>query len=192
MRLSLCVLLIGLALLTASMVLAGGEPAAGKAGKAKVVQGNTAFALDLYAKLRGKEGNLFFSPYSLSTALAMTYAGARGETAEQMAKTLHFTLGQKQLHPAFHALLADLTPGGKKRGYQLAVANALWGQKGYGFLPDFLDTTRTNYGAGLNEVDFAGATEEARKTINHWVEQKTQDKIKDLIQPGVLDSLTRL
>jgi serpin B len=122
----------------------------------------------------------------------MTYAGARTETADQMAKTLHFPLGQERLHPTFAALQQELNAPGKKRGYELSVANALWGQKGYGFLPQFLQVTRDNYGAGLNEVDFVRATEEARKTINAWVEKETKDKIKELLKPGVLDVDTRL
>jgi serpin B len=163
-----------------------------KADVAAVVGGNTEFAFDLYAKLRDKDGNLFYSPESISTALAMTYAGARGETADEMTKTLHFTLKEGRLHPAFHTLIEELNGAGKKRGYQLNVANALWGQKGFGFLPAFLKLTKDNYGAGLQEVDFAGATEQARRTINAWVEKQTKDKIKELLQPGIIDSSTRL
>jgi serpin B len=167
-------------------------PTAPAADKAEAVQGNNAFALDLYAKLRSQEGNLFVSPASISTALAMTYAGARGPTADEMAKTLHFTLAPDRLHPALGALLHDLHGDGKSRGYRLAIANALWAQKGQPFLPPYLQLTRQCYGANLQEVDFAGATEEARRTINAWVEKQTQDKIKDLLQQGVLDSTTRL
>lgn len=162
------------------------------------VQGNNAFALELYAKLKGDEnverqgGNIFFSPYSISTALAMTYAGARGETEKQMAETLHFSLGQERLHSALGALEKRLNAGGKRRTYQLAVANALWGQKGYGFREEFLRLVKDSYGAGLNEVNFANDAEKARRVINKWVADKTREKIKDLIKPGVLDSLTRL
>jgi len=162
------------------------------ADREMVVQGNNAFALDLYAELKQRDGNLFFSPHSISTALAMTYAGARGNTAEQMAKVLHFDLEQKRLHPTFRELLDQLSARQAEQGYQLSVANALWGQKGYSFLDKFLDLTKENYGAGLNEVDFVGATETARKTINSWVEKETEEKIKELIKPGVLDRLTRL
>src|SRR5262249_23545903 len=126
-----------------------------------------------------------FSPESISTALAMTYAGARGETAEEMAKTLHFTLKSDHLHPAFHTLIEGLSGAGKKRGYLLSVANALWGQKAYSFQRDFLELTRKNYGASMREVDFASDTEAARNSINAWVEKETKDKIKDLLQPGV-------
>jgi serpin B len=156
-----------------------------------IVKGNNEFALDLYSQLRDGQGNLFFSPYSLSTALAMTYAGARGQTAEQMATVLHFPRNADQLHPDFAALIRQLQ-GGQTDGCELHLANALWGQKGHGFRADFLKLIEAHYGAGLREVDFAEATEEARQTINAWVEQQTQDKIKDLLEPGILDSLTRL
>ena len=155
-----------------------------------VVAGNNAFAVALYGQLRSKSGNLFFSAESISTALAMTYAGARGDTAAQMAKTLHFTLPLEQLNPAMGALLGDLNT--THQNYQLNVANALWAQQGYTFLDSFLNVLKTNYGAGLNQVNFKGATEAARLTINQWVEKKTQDKIKDLLQPGALRSDTRL
>jgi len=192
-----------------------GTKLAVKEDKRAIVEGNNKFALELYAKLRAREGNLFFSPYSISTALAMTYAGARGETEAQMWKTLHFPtvpggIGSKpnkapsgpmttrrvwdrmRLHSAFGRIIKDLNNRGKKGGYELTVANALWGQKGYGFLKTFLKLTEKNYGAGLKEVDFIAATESARKTINVWVEKKTKNKIKNLIPKGVLNRLTRL
>jgi serpin B len=160
------------------------------ADRTAVVEGNNAFAFALYGQLRSRNGNLFFSPESISTALAMAYAGARGDTASEMAKTLHFTLPQQHLNPAMGALLSDLNAA--HDGYQLTVANALWAQQGYTFLDNFLQLLKTDYGAGLNQVDFKGATEAARLTINRWVEQKTQDKIKDLLQPGTLSPSTRL
>jgi serpin B len=157
-----------------------------------VVKGNSAFAFGLYEKLKNEEGNIFFSPYSISTALAMTYAGARGKTEEQMGTTLHFTLDQKQFHPAFARLEAQLKAIQEKGDIELNIANALWTQEDYVFLSEFLRVIERNYGAVLNSVDFKRAYEEARKKINAWVEQKTKDKIKDLIKPGVLNSLTRL
>src|ERR1700689_2673855 len=160
------------------------------ADRAAVVEGDNAFAVTLYGQLRNQSGNLFFSPESISTALAMAYAGARGDTASQMAKTLHFTLPLDQLNPAMGALLGDLNT--THQNYQLNVANALWAQQGYTFLDSFLNVLKTDYGAGLNQVNFKGATEAARMTINQWVEKKTQDKIKDLLQPGALRSDTRL
>ncbi len=168
------------------------RPKADETDVAGVVEGNNAFAFDLYEKLRGKEGNLIFSPYSISTALAMTYAGARGETASQMETVLHFTLGQKKLHPAMAGLVDDLNRRGGEGAYELVVANRLWGQKGYRFLNSFLALNRTYYGAGLEQVDFAGATEEARRTINAWVEKRTRDKIRELLKPRVLTPFTTL
>jgi serpin B len=158
-----------------------------------VVEGNNRFALDLYGRLRsGQPGNLFFSPGSLSTAVAMTYAGARGQTAEQMAQVLHFRLPQEKLHPAFTALQETWDADGEKTGYRLSVANRLWGQEGFDFRPAFLATTRESYGAELAQVDFARQAEPARLRINSWVEERTQGKIRDLIPPGVLDAMTRL
>jgi serpin B len=159
--------------------------------QAEVVRGNNAFAVELYGQLRGQAGNLFFSPETISTALAMTYAGARGGTAAEMAKVLHFTLPQERLHPAMAFLLRDLN-GSVPRSYQLCVANALWMQQGYTFLDDFLKVTKDHYGAGLNTVDFVNGSEQARQTINQWVEQQTQNKIENLVQPGVLSKYTRL
>src|SRR5579884_3912077 len=187
--------LIGVAILAAlggGGLMSANEPNDKKADVAALVKGDNAFAFDLYNQLRAQEGNVFFSPYSISTALAMTYAGARGDTAEEMAKALHITLPPDELHRAEAALLAALTGAGKPRGYQLSIANALWGQQGHGFKEDFLKLTQTSYGAGLRQVDFAGNTEAARQIINAWVAKETQDKIKDLFQKGVLNANTRL
>jgi serpin B len=164
----------------------------GAADELPVSKGITEFAMDLYARLRDEKGSLFFSPYSVSTALAMTYAGARGQTALEMAKTLHFTLDQGHLHRAYAALGANLQTTGKKAGTDLYIANALWGQHGYHFLPDFLKLTEENYGAGVYDVDFDGHTEEARNQINAWVEKQTKEKIKELLKRGVLTPATRL
>lgn len=151
---------------------------------------NNAFALDLYSQLRQQSGNLFLSPESISTALAMTYIGAQGETAAEMAKTLHFTVPSDQLGEAMGATLRDLNA--THTGYQLRVANALWAQQGYPIVDGFLMSTEKNYGAALDRVDFKAAPEAARQTINQWVEQKTEDKIKDLIGPDVLHPQTKL
>ena len=155
-----------------------------------MVEGDNAFAVALYGQLRNQSGNLFFSPESISTALAMAYAGARGDTASEMAKTLHFTLPPERLHPAMGALLSDLNAA--HQGYQLSVANALWAQRGYHFLDDFLQLMNNDYGACFNQVDFKGATEAARLTINQWVEQKTANKITNLLPPGSIKPTTRL
>jgi serpin B len=158
----------------------------------EIVQGNNRFAIDLHAKLRAQPGNLFYSPASISTALAMTYAGARGETAEEMVKVLHFPADQTELHAAFSTLRKTLNQAGAASGYRLSLANRLWGQQGYHFLAEFLAITRDAYGAELAPVDFARDPEQARQRINSWVEEQTEGRIKDLIPRGVLDDLTRL
>lgn len=159
---------------------------------ATIADDNNAFATELYAQLRKTDGNLFYSPYSISTALAMTYAGARGETAAEMARVLHYRLEGDKLHEAFAAQIKELNGGGKDRGYALSVANALWGQNGYALVPAFTELVKKHYDGGMTLVDFMGATEEARKTINSWVEKKTNDKIKELLKPGILTEDTRL
>jgi len=174
------------------------SPRVGTADLKELVVGNTAFAFDLYQTLRGEEGNLFFSPYSISLALAMTYAGARGETEQQMADTLRFTLPQDRLHPAFNMVDLELSSRGEDvdeqlgEAFRLNIANSIWGQRGYDFLPEFLDVLALNYGAGLRLVDYVEAPEEARRIINQWVSDQTEEKIKDLIPQGAIDSLTRL
>jgi serpin B len=183
------------ALLIASLVLpvagwAAETAPSATADQAAVVEGNNAFAVELYNQLRNQSGNLFFSPESISTALAMAYAGARGDTASETAETLHFTLPPDRLHPAMGELLSNLNSA--HDGYQLRVADALWAEKNYTFLDVFLKLTSSDYGGGFNQVDFKGAHEAARLTINQWVEQKTENKIRDLIPPGALDSTTRL
>ena len=157
-----------------------------------LVQGNSAFALEFYVKLRGEAGNLFLSPYSISSALAMTYAGARGNTAAEMQQALHYTLGPDGTHPAFRELQARLEALQAAGDIQLAIANSLWPQKDYPFRPEYLDLIKSEYGAGITPLDYPGDTEGARQTINRWVEDKTREKIKDLIAPGSLDPLTRL
>jgi serine protease inhibitor len=157
-----------------------------------LINGNNTFALDLYAQLRSTKGNLFFSPYSITTALAMTYAGARGNTAKQISNVLHFSLEQKSLHQTFHHLEAQLNAVKEKENIEFNVANGLWAQKDYRFLEEFFHLVTRNYNAELSYADFKMAYEAARQEINAWVEQRTNRRIKDLIKPGMLDSLTRL
>jgi serpin B len=180
--------------------LAGGEPIkdGSLSEQASLVEGNSAFAFELYQALKGEEGNLFYSPYSISLALAMTYAGARNETAEQMADILHFILEQDRLHPAFNWLDAELASrdegaeGKDGEGFRLNIVNAIWGQKDYEFLTEFLDVLAENYGAGLRILDFINETEKSRLIINDWVSNQTEGRIEDLIPPGEIDVLTRL
>ena len=162
-----------------------------------LVAGNNAFALDIYGALRAQAGNLILSPFSISLALAMTYAGARGETEAQMADTLHFELPQGELHPAFNALDQDLASrgqgtSGEQEPLQLNIANAVWAEQTYPFLPEFLDTIAANYGAGIRLADFVNQFEKVRKEINDWVSEQTQEKIKDLLAEGTLSTDTRM
>ena len=152
-----------------------------------LVDGNTAFALDLYARLSGAPGNLFFSPYSISTCLAMTYAGARGDTETQMARVLHFRQGDTRLHSSFGELQQHLNDAAKQKGIQLDIANALWAQKGHHFLPAFMKIAQDDYQANVNQADFMtsdASADAVRREINRWVAQKTQDKIQDILSPG--------
>ena len=166
---------------------------------AALVNGNSAFAFNLYQQLtKTNTGNMFYSPYSISTALGMTYAGANGDTATQMAKALNFTLPQSQLHPAFNDLALQLASRGQGasgtngKSFALNIANALWCEKTYNFLPDFLNTLGQNYGAGVNLLDFVNSPEPSRITINNWVSNETNDKINNLIPAGAITPQTRL
>ena len=162
-----------------------------------LVNGNNAFALDLYQSLRASPDNLFYSPFSISLALGMTYGGARGVTEAQMADVLHFDLSQAKLHPAFNQLDLALTQGAEpenenQQPMQLNIANAIWGQEGYPFLPAYLDLLALNYGAGLNLADFTAQAEPTRLEINQWVSDQTEERIQDLLAPGMIDASTRL
>ncbi|MFC1983796.1 serpin family protein [Chloroflexota bacterium] len=165
---------------------------------ASLTDGNSVCTFNLYKLLSDEEGNLFYSPYSISVALAMTYAGARGDTEEQMANTLQFYLSQNQLHPAFNSLdqaLASRGEGAQGKdgeGFRLNIVNAIWGQKDYTFLTSFLDTLAENYGAGLRILDFVNETEPSRITINDWVSDETEGRIEDLIPQGAISQMTRL
>jgi serine protease inhibitor len=176
--------LLGTALLPAGR--AGATSKASDADRAALVTGNNEFGLDLYARLPGGQGNTFLSPYSVSNALAMTYAGARGATADEIAKALRFSLPPARLHPAFATLIREINGTDKKRASELYTANALWSQKGYPFVADFRRIGKDSYEAALEEVDFQSAPETARRTINAWVERQTQDKIRDLLREGTL------
>lgn len=156
------------------------------------VEGNTRFAFDLYNTVRqdgGGGGNVFFSPLSVSTALAMTYAGARGATEQQMARALHFGLPQPALHKTLSTLRSGLSGAS---AYELAIANRLWGQKDFRFSDEFLKLAETNYQGGLELLDFAADPEGSRKTINRWIEDGTRRKIRELLVSGDIKTLTRL
>ncbi len=170
-------------------------PNAPEADIRALTAGNSAFAIDLYHKLTETKENLFFSPHSISIALAMTYAGARGKTATDMAQTLHFTLPAEQLHPAFNALDLTLQPGQaypEEQPLELHTANSLWAQYDETFRAEFLDLLAQNYGAGLQLVDYVHETEPARQAINQWVSNQTKERIQNLVPQGAVTPDTRL
>jgi serpin B len=230
--------------LSLSLILASGAPCVARGSSdgpgegqdvRRIAEGSNAFAVDLYRLIalghagdgpRGaSEGddsaskNVFLSPLSIHTALAMTYAGARGRTAEEMEKVLHLPVADEEgwsaqrLHAALGRLVDQLnneaflkqwesmSPEQRKRAkqwgqdkppFELSVANSLWGQQGYEFREPFLSLLKAHYGAGLRRVDYRGATEQARREINKWVEDRTKEKIKNLIPQGILSTDTRL
>lgn len=153
-------------------------------------ESNNLFAFDLYAHYKSAPGNLFFSPYSISSALAMTYEGARGQTAEEMKKVLHLPDRKEDLRASFSSVHADLNS--PSREYKLSTANALWAEKRYRFLPDYFNLIAKYYGGAAQNMDFIGNPEGSRQAINRWVEDKTSGKIKDLLTQGIIGSATRL
>ncbi|XP_034717460.1 leukocyte elastase inhibitor-like isoform X3 [Etheostoma cragini] len=188
---------------------------------------NTTFSLALLQKFGDgdKTANIFYSPFSISSALAMVMLGARGNTATQMSEVLRFTKAEKprhgakqmqgqqqqvqsrlpahllkgclktkdcqdDVHVSFAQLLSELNKADAP--YALSVANRLYGEQSYQFVEDFLGKTKKHYKAELETVDFKGGSEAARLNINSWVQKQTQDKIKDLLGQGVVDSMTRM
>ena len=171
------------------------DPEAGESDVAVLVAGNNAFALDLYGARSKSEGNVFYSPHSISLALALAYAGARGDTELQMAETLHLDLPQDRLHSAFNALdisLAGQVSGEENDGSLLKVVSSVWAQEGHGFLPGYLETLALNYGEEVRSVDFKNAPRDAGARINYWVSDETAGRITHLISPDAITDLTRL
>jgi serpin B len=174
------------------------RPAADGARDQKLAENNRAFAWDLYRKLATDDENLFFSPYSISSALAMTYAGAKGKTASELASALHFELPQNELHAALNHASTELegrkdeqVEQGSGDGFELHIVNQAWGHNGYEFLASYLDVLGVNYGAGLFLVDFE-QPDAARDIINGWVLERTDDRIRDLLPQASLTRNTKL
>ncbi len=178
-----------LALLGSTLVFA---PVAGTAQVQSVVDGNTRFALDLYSQLATNSGNLFFSPYSISTSLAMLYAGASGNTELQMSQVLGFGTNQQEFASLFGQLQAELRTDQATNAIELNIANALWLQEGFPFLPAFLQTATNQYQANLGQADFLTQATEVTDEINNWVAQETQNKIQNILAPGAINASTRL
>ncbi len=157
-----------------------------------VVAGSNAFACDLYRNLASGSAteNIFFSPFSISSALAITYEGARGTTAEEMASVLHLPENETLRREEFSAVNAGLNHN--DAGYTLRTANALWAEETHPFLPEYIETAKRCYAANLTNLDFIGDPDESRQTINRWVDERTEGKIRDLLPAGSISSLTRL
>ena len=151
-----------------------------------------ALAADLYHELAESEENLVFSPLSISAALAMVYAGAESETAAEMAEVLHFPESSEEFHAEFGELLDSLNEADGLEGLDLNVVNSLWKQFNFPFSPQYLELIQQSYDSSMNDVDYVNETEAARQAINQWVEDATEEKIKDLIPQGVLTKETVL
>lgn len=172
------------------------NPSVSETDMQTLADGNNIFALDLYQTLRNENGNLILSPFSISLALAMTYAGAHGETETQMADVLNFGL-QEQTHPAFNALDLALEESPivldkDQEPMQLNIANSVWAEQTFAFLPDFLDTLSIHYGAGIHLLDFLNNPDPSRQEINAWVSDETEEKIKDLLPENSITSDTKM
>ena len=165
-------------------------PMAGTAQVQSVVAGNTAFALNLYSQLATNSGNMFFSPYSISTCLAMLYAGAGGDTEQQMSQVLGFGTNQEQFASLFGELQAELQTDLQTNAIELNIANALWVQEGFPFLPAFLETATNQYQANVKQADFVTGADAATQAINDWVAQETQNKILNIVPPGAINADT--
>lgn len=172
----------------------GSNPVNEKVTVQDIAEANNEFTFSLYKQLGEDLTNLVFSPYSISSALAVTYAGARGKTALEMAEVLWFAKDQDAFHPVFKAFTDSIFLSGKEEGTEMNIANALWVEENYQIIQDFLDLATDYYGARAENVSFKTNEdlEKSRQKINRWVENKTNDKIKELIPQGILDELTRM
>ncbi|MFH1256177.1 MAG: serpin family protein [Candidatus Diapherotrites archaeon] len=159
-------------------------------GVQSVANANNQFSFELYSRLKGSGGNVFFSPYSISVALAMTFEGAKGQTAEEMQAVMHFPEDSAVRQSSFAKIYNQINKSDKQ--YKLYTANALWAQQDYRFLEEYFNTVKNYYGGESTNLDFANETEQSRQTINSWVEGKTNSKIKDLLPAGSISPLTRL
>ena len=159
-----------------------------------IVAANNQFALDLYTRLAedpgNSEENIFFSPFSISSALAITYEGARGETADEIREVFHFPTDSAMMQGGYQAIIGEINNGSS--AYQLRTANALWAEQSYPFLPAYITLANGTYGAKATNLDFIRKPEDSRITINQWIEDQTNDKIRDLLPAGSINSLTRL
>jgi serine protease inhibitor len=170
------------------------NPMKDSAAISAIAEANNEFALSLYKKTGDEEKNIVFSPYSISSALAVTYAGARGNTAKEMAEVLWFPKDQSSFHPGYKAFTDSILLSGKEKGTELRIANALWVQQDYKLRQDFIELAASCYNAKAENVNFKmpEELEKTRQKINKWVEDATNNRIRNLLQQGVLKELTRL
>jgi serpin B len=188
-RLAALALVAAVAVPHAAARSAARKPPAG----ATLAGASNAMAIDLYRQVAATPGNLVFSPLSIHLALGMTYLGARGDTAAEMAKVLHVDgMAAADFSKGASALGAQLAALGKKKGTELAIANRLWAQKGFPFSKDFFAAVKKAYGAPVVVADFAADPDKERRAINLWVEQQTKKRIKDLLPEGLISAATRL
>jgi len=188
------VIIIGIFLgiyLNSSNDISDNQPASQQEGDLSnsVVEANNFFALDLYDKYESKQGNLFFSPYSISSALSMTYEGARGQTAKEMQEVLHLPEDKNKMRSDFKNIYNKLNKEDKR--YNLTTANALWIQEDYPFVEEYLNIIEEDYNGKATGLDFVQEREKSRDTINNWVENKTNNKIKDILSKGDIKEYTR-
>ena len=158
--------------------------------KGEIIEANNRFAINLYSQYKSEEGNIFFSPFSISTAMAMVYEGAEGKTAKEIKSVFGFPKYDNSRRNQYSDLLSEINK--KDKEYALKTANALWAEQDFHFLDEYLTTVEKYYGGKTTNLDFKNEWEASRLIINNWVEDKTNDKIKDLLPEGVIDSLTRL
>jgi serpin B len=156
-----------------------------------IADANNHFALDIYSRLaQDTDGNIFFSPYSISSAMAITFEGARGETAEEILSVFHFPQNRTLMREGFSGTIAAIN--NRSSAYTLRTANALWAEKTFPFLPEYTSTAEQTYRARTTNLDFVTMPEQSRAIVNQWVEEQTDDKIKDLLPAGSINPLTRL
>ncbi len=187
----LCVFLIVAVVLVAGCTQKDQEPSTTTGLKFESVKdASNQFALDLYSKYKSEEGNMFFSPFSISTALTMAYDGAKGQTAKEMQDVLHLSENKDKVRSDFASIYSELNKPDKP--YKLSVANALWAQKDYNILADYVNAVKQYYYGEATNLDFKADTENSRQTINKWVEEKTNNKIKELLSKQNVDATTRL
>ena len=194
MKLCRSILWVLIMALSADILFGESMPTTGE-----IVKANNSFAIDLYAHLAKQPGNLVLSPFSIDTTLAMTYAGARGETARQMAKVLHLPNNDTNIHASFAALLDELN-NTNMFGCQLDVVNSLWAQQGYSFSESFQKLLHDQYHSHLNQIDLTGWPHEfnlnkasaARSQINEWVANQTGNKIREILPKNLPSANTRL